>query len=336
MQPFTTLTPRGQALRLRQMAAAALDHYDLAPRRIRLVANHLNCIFRVDTHDRQTYALRISHPTWRTRDDLRGELLWLAALGRDTDIGAPEPLASRTGDMVTTVAVEGVPEPRRCVVMSWIPGRLLIEHLTEDYLEQLGVLAARLHEHAPHVVLPPDLKLRTMSSIYARDEPDVLFAATSAEWFTRDSRMVFERVREQVQAVFAQLYALPTGRRMIHNDLHQENVKVAHGRLRPLDFEDVLWGYPVQDIAMTYADLLLYTQTSQTAYQQLCRAFQRGYTSHCPWPEAEPGQIDTFIAGRQLWRANYVARFESQFAREFNTRLAGQFQLFLDSGTMQK
>jgi Ser/Thr protein kinase RdoA (MazF antagonist) len=238
--------------------------------------------------------------------------------------------------MVTTVAIDGVPEPRRCAVMSWIPGRQLIEQLTEEHVEQLGVLAAQLHEHATRVVLPPDLTLRTMHSIYARDEPDVLFSEAAADYFTEDNRRIFEHVRHRVQNGFAELYAAPAGRRIIHNDLHQENVMVAHGQLRPLDFEDVLWGYPVQDIAMTYADLLLYTQTSQSEYRQLCRAFQRGYRSHSLWPETEPGQIDTFIAGRQLWRANYVARFEPQFAAEFNARIAGQLQRFLDSGSMEK
>ena len=113
MKAFNALTPRGQDLRLRRMALAALEHYDLEPRSVRLVANHLNAIFRVDTVDRQTYMLRISHPTWRTDEDLRSELMWLQALHRDTDIGAPEPLPARDGALVTTVESAGVPEPRR-------------------------------------------------------------------------------------------------------------------------------------------------------------------------------------------------------------------------------
>lgn len=58
MRTFSTLTERGQALRLRRMALVALEHYELPIKSVRLVANHLNGIFRVDTKDGQVYALR--------------------------------------------------------------------------------------------------------------------------------------------------------------------------------------------------------------------------------------------------------------------------------------
>ena len=171
-----------------------------------------------------------------------------------------------------------------------------------------------------------------MAGIYARGEPDVLFEPDSPAPLPPDSRPVFERVRDRVEAAFAGLYADPRGRRVIHNDLHQENVKVARGRLRPLDFEDVIWGYPIQDIAMTFADLLVYTGLSPAEYWALRAAFERGYRSQAPWPATAPAEIDTFIAGRQLWRANWVARFEPAHAGRFTTRLAGRFAGFLDSG----
>ena len=76
MRTFSTLTARGQALRLRHMALVALKQYKLHIKNVRLVTNHLNAIFRVDTNDGQIYALRISHPTWRTNDDLQAELHW--------------------------------------------------------------------------------------------------------------------------------------------------------------------------------------------------------------------------------------------------------------------
>ena len=39
--------------------------------------------------------------------------------------------------------------------------------------------------------------------------------------------------------------------RILHNDLHQWNVRIYRGRLSPIDFEDLMWGWPVQDIATT-------------------------------------------------------------------------------------
>ena len=49
MKDYYTLTNRGRALRLRQLALAALADYDLDVKSVRLITNLFNGIFRVDT-----------------------------------------------------------------------------------------------------------------------------------------------------------------------------------------------------------------------------------------------------------------------------------------------
>ena len=92
------------------------------------------------------------------------------------------------------------------------------------------------------------------------------------------------------------------------NDLHHDNIRIFHGRLRPFDFEDTIWGYPVQDIAMTLQDLMI--EVRRDGFAPLQMAFRKGYESRGTWPESYEGQIETFRAGRMFWVANYVARFE--------------------------
>ena len=130
MRPFSQLTGRGQAQRLRRMALAALSYYGLPLKKVCLVANRLNGIFRVDTEEGETYALRISHPTWCTDDDLQTELHWLQALARETTIRVPKLFLNTEGNLITSVTCEGVPEARRAVLMSWIRGRMLSERLS--------------------------------------------------------------------------------------------------------------------------------------------------------------------------------------------------------------
>ncbi|MDQ3326962.1 MAG: phosphotransferase [Chloroflexota bacterium] len=336
MRPFDELTARGQVARLRRMALTALEQYDVEPRRVRLVANNLNGIFRVDTADGRSYALRISHPTWRTGNDLQSEVLWLDALHRETDIGAPVPSCARDGALFVTVEVESIPEPRRCVLLSWLPGVLLAERLSKENVHKLGVLSARLHEHGAGFEPPSGFTTRMMDGLYVRGEEDVLFTDEYRDVFTDEGRAIFERVMERVRAAFARLYADPSGRRPIHNDLHHENVKVFRGKLQPLDFEDALWGYPVQDIAMTWYDLLDHADPESTDYDALREAFERGYTSRAAWPEAYPDEIDAFIAGRQIWRANYVARHERRYARDHNMWIAARFRAFLANGRFER
>lgn len=335
MRPFSTLTERGQALRLRHMALAALSHYELPLKKVRLVANHLNGVFRVDTEDGQVYALRISEPTWRTGDDLRIELHWLQSLARETTICVPKLFLNAEGNLITTVTCEGAPEARRAVLMSWIPGHLLSEHLSPQNFTKFGALAAQLHRHAATWMVPPDLKVHIRNGLYVRGESDELHER-NRELFPETSYAIFERVRDHVQQAFARLYRNGQGARIIHADLHQENIKVFRGTLHPFDFEDVLLGYPVQDIAQTFYDLLFFSSLDNQEYQLLREAFIQGYTSYLPWPEAYPGQIDTFMAGQQLWRTNFVIRFERPIAPSFIAWLAQRFETFLNTGAMLK
>jgi Ser/Thr protein kinase RdoA (MazF antagonist) len=169
-----------------------------------------------------------------------------------------------------------------------------------------------------------------MDHFLARDEPRSLFAASSEEAFTPATRPVFERAVRQVEAAFARLYAGPEPRRVIHNDLWHGNIKVDRGRLRPLDFEDTLWGYPVQDIAMAMLDLL--QDAGAPAYPALLAAFRRGYERALPWPEQYPGQMDDFQTGRKFWVANFVAHKQRPYLREHLDRLAPRLERYLKTG----
>lgn len=334
MQPFETLTEQGRLRRLRKLALRALEHYDLDVAAVRGMDSHSNALFRARTRAGESWVVRVAAPGWRTETDLRSGMLWLEALARDTDIGAPRPLRSREGELVLKVQVPEVPTACWCSVESWIPGVNLGQRLTEANLAKMGELFARLHQHAAGFAPPEGFTQRRMDSIYARDEEDVLFSEAHHAAFDVHSRVVFERVRDRVAEAFAVRYADPDGLRVIHNDLWHDNIKCYRGRLFPVDFEDTLWGYPVQDIAMALQDLM--TDGPREAYESLQAAFRQGYASRLPWPERYPGEMDTFRAGRMLWVANYVARYEDEYLREHIEHTTPLFARFLETGELRK
>ena len=334
MKPFEQLTYRGQAKRLKQLVINVLDQYDFEVRDIQLVGTFTNVIFRLRTTCNQSYIIRVCNPNWRTRTDLISEIMWLQALGNDTNIRAPQPLAAINGNFIVESHAAGVPETRRCVVMSWLPGVLLGTRLNEATMYKMGMLFARLHEHGAKFISSEGFTKRRMDSIYARDEPNVLFSQTCRDAFTPDTWGILRRTDEKVRESFAQLYCDEKSIQVIHNDLHHENIKIYFGNLYPLDFEDTIWGYPVQDIAMALQDLMV--AVGREAYETYQRTFRAGYESLQSWPEDYEGQIDTFRAGRMLWIANYVARYESQYLREHIEWLAQQFKRYLETGTIRK
>ena len=304
MKDFDQLTSRGRALRLRRMALVALQHYDLDVQRVRLLSNDLNGIFRVDTHDGQKLVMRVCLPeAGHTLPEIRSETIWLEALSRDTDLGVPEPLANRDGAMVTTVEVDGVPEARHCVVFGWIPGPDLADRLTLENVRKMGAMSARLHAHALTFQAPPEFSIKTADSVFPFGDEVVLFDKAQADLVPPARRELFQRTAERVEAALAELFADRQGLRVLHYDLHHWNVKVFRGKVYALDFEDLMWGYPVQDIAITF-----YYWQDHARFGELREAFKRGYTEHAGWPEQVRGQIDILIAGRGLDLANFVLR----------------------------
>lgn len=310
-------------MRLRRMALAALERYDLEVKRVRLISNDMNGIFRVDTADGLRYVLRVCLPgdAGHTPEEIRSEMMWLAALSRETDLGVPCPLEAGDGGLMVTAEVPGVPEPRHCVVFGWMPGPDLADRLTPENVSRLGELSAALHAHAETFVPPAGFCIRRSDHVFSFGEPVVLFQADHRPLFPPERLACYDYAVRRVQEALDGLYADERGLRVVHNDLHQWNVKVHRGKLYALDFEDLMWGYPAQDIAVT-----LYYFLGGGNYGALREAFRRGYTRRLPWPERYPGEIDTYMAGRGVMLVNFILQDPNpdyrQIAPEFIERVA--------------
>ena len=301
MKHYSSLTVRGQARRLRMLALNALKRYQLAVNRVRLVTNDMNGIFRVDTESGEKYILRITLPEGgHTLDHVIAEMDWLAALASETDLRVPTPVPAVDGSLVVEAQAPGIPEPRYCAVFSWVPGRDLVEEMTDANIASLGELMAKLHAHAQTYSPPDDLFLLQFDRVFPFPEPVVLFDAEFASLFTQKWREIYAKAIDWAQESIDRLGAGGEQMRILHGDLHQWNVRIYHRVLSPIDFEDLMLGWPVQDIATT-----LYYFGGQE-YARLRSAFQAGYTSHSPWPERHPGEIDSFIAARGIGLVNFI------------------------------
>jgi Ser/Thr protein kinase RdoA (MazF antagonist) len=295
MKPFTELGQAGRTARLRRLAMRALAHYDLAVASVRPLTSHYNAVFRIDTADGGRAVLRVNRPGNRSLVDIRSELAWLAALRRETDLVAPEPLPTREGALVTTVEAPGVPEPRHCVLFRWIEGRGVDDRPAPRTLFNLGATMARLHEHAAGFAPPAGFTERRLDQAWTFGRPAAVYSDEPDQLLTPERRAVLRSSAARVQATLDDLYADRSGLRFLHCDLHLGNVKVTRAGLGVFDFDDSTWGYPVQDIGIS-----LYYLEYHPAYHDLRAAFARGYASVRPWPMADDREIDTFIVARDL------------------------------------
>jgi Ser/Thr protein kinase RdoA (MazF antagonist) len=244
---------------------------------------------------------------------------WLAALAQETDLSVPEPLPAKNGELVVEAGASGVPELRLCIVFSWVPGKDLAEDLTPENISKLGELMASLHLHASNYQPSQKLALLKFDQVFPFPEPVILFEETYADLFPPERRAIYEQGIAWAQGSIDRLKVSAESMRLLHGDLHQWNVRISRGVLSPIDFEDLMLGWPVQDIATSLYYLL------GDSFAALRQAFQEGYSQIAPWPERSPGEIDSFIAARGIGLANFILNDPNPAwriqAREFVERI---------------
>jgi Ser/Thr protein kinase RdoA (MazF antagonist) len=332
MRDFYDLTELGRARRLRDLALAALEQYDLPVTRVCLISNQMNGVFRVDTAEGRKVVLRVCLPgeMGHSLEQIGMEMAWLAALSRDTDLLVPHPVAARNGSLVTTAAVQGVPEPRHCVIFSWIRGRRLNERLTPDNITRYGEVAARLHAHAARWSPPEGLTTYRYDSVFPYRERVILFNDEHRHVLPGARRALFEQAIDCAMEVIARQQQREP-QRIVHGDLHAWNAMVYRGQIGVFDFEDLLWSWPVQDIATS-----LYEYLGTPGFATHRAAFRRGYETISPWPEQQPGDIDLLMAARGINLANFVLHDPSPEWREatprFFARMEARLRALLTGG----
>jgi Ser/Thr protein kinase RdoA (MazF antagonist) len=295
VKSFDQLTHGGQIRRLRRLAENALKCYPLDVQKISLVTNDWNGIFRVSATDGQQYMLRVARPEY-TVEETRSEMVWLAALAKETDIPVPQPVRNLNSDLVTVASASGVPEPRLCAVFGWLPGQIIGGELSLTMVAEWGRLAARLHEHSRTFTPQEGFTRATYRGVFPfPTDKLVLFDDDQPLMNDSSRREIFRRALDWAEAEIAKLYDGDGSPRLIHNDLHLWNILVHRGRLAAIDFDDIMWGYPVQDVGTA-----LYYVARRDDFESVRAAFCEGYTSVAPWVETYEGQLNAMIAARAL------------------------------------
>jgi Ser/Thr protein kinase RdoA (MazF antagonist) len=302
---FYDLTPQGRSRRLRRVAQAALESYDVPDPALQVLSTETNAVFRVDSGNAR-YVLRVGRGgnIAHSLQQVRSETSFLASLHRSRDVRVPVPVSNRSGEMVTQVEVAGVPDRRNCVLFEWLPGRLLDGRLTRANLEAYGTLAGQLHAYAESFAPPDWFSIVRYDRVFPFDEPVVLFDPRRSSFVTEEQREVFVAAAGVVQQAIDDL-ADHEPPRVLHGDLHLWNILVDGSELAAFDFEDLMWGWPVQDLGIT-----LYYLQREDNYTDLLAAFRTGYEKIRPWPDRTGRETDTFIAGRALVLANDVELLE--------------------------
>ncbi|MAF13174.1 hypothetical protein CMK11_22195 [Candidatus Poribacteria bacterium] len=281
-------------------AQSALDRYDLRGARIeQRYAGECNVVYRVSAGALGEFALRVS--TYRylrgtdvesDRAEIAAELHWLSALRHDTDIRAPVPLAARDGSLVQGIADPATGRARLCVLLSWVAGEE-VETLTDDHLRRIGVVIARLHDHA--LRFAQDGHAQRPTNDWTRLAPDIHRALGEATWVADGDG---ETIRAAADKLATTVAAMPRGEQfsLIHADVQRRNVRFVGADIGVFDFDECVLGFHVADIAKPLINLPLGRERDSQR-----DALFSGYQSVRALPEACSQRIESIrFAYRQL------------------------------------
>jgi Ser/Thr protein kinase RdoA (MazF antagonist) len=295
VRDFDTLSSRGQLSRLRDLGRRAASYYGLEPVRLTLVAQSFNTLFRLSTDDRNHFLLRVGsvlrlHP----KGSAEVEAAWLDALNQDATIVFPQVLRNLDNEVTTEVSSAGLAEPRTCMLLRWVPGRALTDRLSPELVAGAGRLLGHLHHHASSWTdRPADTVPVANRVLYWED-------GARFDSLHHDHRALFAEAAERAQASIDALWAAPPGRpHLLHGDLTPHNIIQTRRGLVPIDFQDLVWGFDVQDIAISMLPLQRHEPPVT-----LTAAFRAGYEEVRPWPQVSPETLAALFAARRLLMAN--------------------------------
>jgi Ser/Thr protein kinase RdoA (MazF antagonist) len=336
MKDFGELTRAGQLRRLRNLAEYALACYDLGVAQLTFMKSSRNTTFRVEALSAgsgppQRYVLRIIRPDSEEKA-VRSELFWLAALRRETSLLVPEPVPNRQGDLLTTVEMEGMAEPRHCALFGWVPGRFFRKALVPAMIERVGEMSASLHVHSQSLALPswftrPRWDLRGIQGAALGLDFEKALSA-----LTPEQREVIFAVGARVEHAMSGMGDGPDVYGLIHADLVQANYLFDHGRANVIDFELSGWGYFTYDMSVT-----LSTLRDNPQFPAMCESLFRGYRRIRLLSKEHEAVVKTFMVGRimghTLWLAALIEH--PMFGPETGIRISRQLDYlrrFLNDG----
>ena len=327
MKPYNELTRLGKIRRLRKVVLAALESYDLRIEWVRFMTIETNTMFKIRATNGEKFVMRIYSEEETTLKENRAEMFWLDALMRDTDIPVTEPIPRVDGEYISVVTVPGVPAERRCVLFRWVPGRQLEQSLSPETYHKFGALLAGLHNHAESLKPLPDwIQPKKWDRVfYYPDEPVVYNTPPYAHLFPSERVSLLDNVILRADKLFEEMFSNPNDQILIHGDLHFWNVHLHRGELHAIDFEDIMLGYPLQDVAVT----LSYGRDRE-GYPAWKESFFEGYSGIRAWPVKYEVQMETLIAARSVMFINYVARIDPQPEDYIRERCA-RLETYLDS-----
>jgi len=296
---FAALPTHAQLRRVEQLARQALPLFGLPPDSSVKILNYSeNATYLITPPAGSTgprRVLRINRPGYHPRAFIATELAWVNALRRDTPLLTAEPLPGLDGEYVQHVWHPAVPEPRHCVLMTFVAGAEPDDTNRVASFALLGEVTARLHLHAA-AWKPAQPILRERWDFDTMLGPDGHWGRWQnglgmTPAIQRHLARVLPVLRRRVEAVGYSRARFG----LIHADLRAANLLVNDGRVAVIDFDDCGHSWFIYDLAAA----LSFIETHPDV-PACIEAWLGAYTQLRTLSKVELAAIPTFIMLRRM------------------------------------
>ena len=314
-------TLRAEHARMRKLAFAALDQFDLRVARIRLSNHGFNTTYKVLTEDGQMFALRINLNSRKSPSDVLAEIEWIEALAKQGKVAVARPIRTIAGDKFAKVdAGEG--RVSIAVLFSWLPGKVKDEPSGKQ-VYAMGQAMAYLHASGRTWRPSSKASLPRIDDIFMGLENNI----SGDSRVGKDVQALVAKTLEICEETFAALKSR-FDVQPLHADLHPGNVLWHEGTAAVIDFDDMGLGLVAQDIAI--AIYYLRGEGDREA------KFLAGYESVAPLPHIENHELEALIASRNIMLMSDLIVADNTELQEmvprYVVKTSGNLQRYLSSG----
>jgi len=321
--------------RTKQQVECVLEQYDFAaPPKVSYLTASENQIYLInDHHSSKRYVMRINSGrlAYHNAEQIHSEMMWLDALGADTDIIVPKVLAAKNGSWVQELSIPGKDKPSYAVVYSFLDGVEPPEEELLEGFEQLGTISAQMHSHAKRWSPPSGFTRPTWTS-----EAILNDQLTWGNWrdgvnIDAQALNVLQRVEVVIHGRLDNADVSSENYGLIHADLRLANLLIHGETTAIIDFDDCGLGWYLFDLAGALSFL-----EDREDVTDLINSWIRGYQQVAEVPADAEVMIPTLIMLRRIqligWLGYQQAHldFARQIGQTFTTNSCRLAQQYLD------
>ncbi len=283
------------------IANRAADHWDCIIGAPEFIMQRENAVYKIQTKTGFA-ALRIHRPGYHSRIEIESELQWMAHLAQ-SGLHVPVPFQTRSGTFLAEIT-DSQNQVFILDLLSWIDGEPLGKSrvpltFSGSELEQiffdLGYNIALMHHVSDQWVSPQGFQRHALDKEGLLGETAAWGKFWDASCLALDERQLLIKARNQAATEIDLLTAKGADYGLIHADLVRENILIASGKTRFIDFDDAGFGFRMFDLATA-----LVKNREELYYRPMKAALIAGYKSKRNITKADERSIDFFLTLRDF------------------------------------